>query len=878
MSHSLPRHAGGFLLVRELGRGGMGVVYEAHESASGRTVALKVLAAELALSPETFERFKREARLAAAISDSRCVFVYGAHEIEGSPAISMELVGGETLQERIALGEEIPIATVVRWTLDLIDGLEAAHRSGILHRDVKPSNCFLTVDGRVKVGDFGLSRSLERDIQLTQAGQFLGSPLYASPEQVRGREVDERSDQYSCAATLYALLTGSPPFTGTNVGEVLARILSEAPVPPRSIRAAIPEELERVVLKALEREPARRFKDLGALRAALEPFGGATATRASIPRRLVARGIDFAVIAMLNSAITIPFLDDIFQSGGPAMDKPGLAVSTLIQLAAIAITIAYFGLLESLWGASLGKWLMGLRVTNLSGERPRARAILRSFAYEAPTVILTLLLLGETANNMTVWPAIGGILITALLCSTMRKRNGWRMLHEFASGTRTIQVNLPFRTQRGIPAPTAQEPAVRSDLPATLGRYRIEGLLLDSRSGRVLAARDAQLERSVWIQLHETGSAVDEARRALARPAKLRWLEALDAAPCTADVFEAPGGAALESRAQQGVRFEWSFAERALSQLGDELEACGFANTSVSQLWIDRDWNLRVLDEPLSGLDAKPRTPLELLGEAARLLVSRDGRSLPQDLPLRSEEVVRRLIGIDSQFETFAQARSALLELRTRPSTITGRQRAAQIAVGAVLPMVGALILIIGSGIQAKMMAQLTECKILILELQELHAAGLGPIAERPALDAQDVGRRQLALAWTLGQGLGPLLSDGLIRGRPEAQPVIEAARAAFPNPDETAVQAALLQLRAERGPPKGGDAAVEFTAAHPFMVIGLGAAAGWTFWGCIFAVCFPGGLTLRLFGFSVRARSGRRASRALGLLRTLLAGLPFVA
>lgn len=175
----LPREAAGFRLKRELGRGGMGVVYEAEEIVSGRRVALKVLLADLTVSEQAYERFQREARLAAAISHVHCVFVYGAHQVEGSPAIAMEIVDGETLEHKVARKETIPIETAVRWTIDLIDGLEAAHRAGVLHRDVKPSNCFVTTEGRVKIGDFGLSRTLELDAQLTQSGQFLGSPLYA---------------------------------------------------------------------------------------------------------------------------------------------------------------------------------------------------------------------------------------------------------------------------------------------------------------------------------------------------------------------------------------------------------------------------------------------------------------------------------------------------------------------------------------------------------------------------------------------------------------------------------------------------------------------------------------------------------------------------
>src|SRR5262245_13235123 len=204
---TLPRRADGFEIERELGWGGMGVVYLARELRSGRELALKVLPSELCASEEAFGRFQREAVLAASISDSRCVFVYGAHQFEGSPAIAMELVRGKTLEQVIKRGETVPVRQAVRWTIELLEGLDAAHHAGVLHRDVKPSNCFVTEDGHVKIGDFGLSRSLDTDVHLTQSGAFLGSPLYAAPEQIKGRKVDERSDMYTAAATLYALLT-----------------------------------------------------------------------------------------------------------------------------------------------------------------------------------------------------------------------------------------------------------------------------------------------------------------------------------------------------------------------------------------------------------------------------------------------------------------------------------------------------------------------------------------------------------------------------------------------------------------------------------------------------------------------------------------------
>src|SRR5436190_3640250 len=204
----LPAPEAGFTFVRELGRGGMGVVYEAREDATGRQVAVKVIAQRLMENADAVGRFEREARLAASISHPNCVFVFGAHAVGGATAISMELMTGETLDNRVRGAEPIPVETAVQWGMEMLDGLAAAHAVGIVHRDVKPSNCFLTRDGHVKVGDFGLSRSVDGDLGLTQSGAFLGSPLYASPEQVRGRPLDARTDVYSAGATLYALLAG----------------------------------------------------------------------------------------------------------------------------------------------------------------------------------------------------------------------------------------------------------------------------------------------------------------------------------------------------------------------------------------------------------------------------------------------------------------------------------------------------------------------------------------------------------------------------------------------------------------------------------------------------------------------------------------------
>jgi serine/threonine protein kinase len=180
----------------------MGTVYEAEDMASGRRVALKLISPDYAGSADMVERFRREGRLASTLSHPRCVFVFAADEVAGQPYIVMELMPGRTLEDLVADEGPMEPATAIARILDVIDGLQEAHRLGFIHRDVKPSNCFLDVEGRVKVGDFGLAKSLTRGENLTRTGSFLGTLLFAAPEQIKGEAVDAQTDVYAVAATL----------------------------------------------------------------------------------------------------------------------------------------------------------------------------------------------------------------------------------------------------------------------------------------------------------------------------------------------------------------------------------------------------------------------------------------------------------------------------------------------------------------------------------------------------------------------------------------------------------------------------------------------------------------------------------------------------
>jgi hypothetical protein len=268
----LPVTSAGFKLLRLLGSGGMGSVFEAEELSTGRHVAMKVLPSWHHDSEVARERFEREAKLAAGISHPNVVFVYGVHTIEDAPAISMELMTGETLADQLLTDPPPPVHRIVAWMIQVIDGLEAAHKAGVLHRDIKPANCFVAADGRVKIGDFGLARATDGESSITNQGSFIGTPLFASPEQARGRPLDVRSDIYAVGATLYALLTGAPAFSGGDASETLARILVEEPADPRSLRPDLPPALGRIVQRAMHKDPNARYPDYTELRRVLVPF------------------------------------------------------------------------------------------------------------------------------------------------------------------------------------------------------------------------------------------------------------------------------------------------------------------------------------------------------------------------------------------------------------------------------------------------------------------------------------------------------------------------------------------------------------------------------------------------------------------------------
>ena len=261
-------------LDREIGRGGMGIVYRARDRRLKRTVAIKVLPPELAFRAEIRTRFLREAETAAQLSHPNIVPIYSVDERDGIVYFVMALVEGENLAARLHLQGAIEPDETRRVILEVARALAYAHDRGVVHRDIKPDNILIqSGDGRVMVTDFGIARAVTEgaDARLTATGMAIGTPAYMSPEQSTGdRQIDGRSDLYSLGVVGYQMLTGDPPFEAPSTPALLVKHLSERPEPIASRKRGVPEDLERAVMLLLEKDPDLRFPSAAALAAALE--------------------------------------------------------------------------------------------------------------------------------------------------------------------------------------------------------------------------------------------------------------------------------------------------------------------------------------------------------------------------------------------------------------------------------------------------------------------------------------------------------------------------------------------------------------------------------------------------------------------------------
>jgi Tol biopolymer transport system component len=319
---------GHYRVLEKIGSGAMGEVFRARDERLGRDVALKLIRPASSANPDHLRRFELEARAAAALNHPNIVAVYDVGLNEGSPYIVCELLEGKTLRKRLEEGA-LPVRTVVDYSLQIVQGLIAAHDHRIVHRDLKPENLFVTTDGRVKILDFGVAklqsasedsgRSVEEMTTVTKSGAIVGTVAYMSPEQLRGKPVDHRSDIFSVGAILYEMLTGRRAFRGETQVDTMTAVLLEDPPQINLEQSGVPPSFQRIVRHCLEKEPENRFqsaRDLGFALDTLSSASGGRATRLGGSRRQ-AKLVPWTVAAVLLMA-TVLLLANQWRQPAPA--------------------------------------------------------------------------------------------------------------------------------------------------------------------------------------------------------------------------------------------------------------------------------------------------------------------------------------------------------------------------------------------------------------------------------------------------------------------------------------------------------------------------------------------------------------------------------
>lgn len=692
---------GPYQLGKLLGSGGMGEVHEADDLSTGRRVALKILSQKLD-SPDARRRFLNEGRLAATINHPNSVYVFGAEEVAGVPVITMELMPGGTLEDKVRADGPLTITAAVDVAIQIIDGLTAAHAAGILHRDIKPSNCFFDADGSVKIGDYGLSISTKGH-ERPPIGEevFMGTPAFAAPEQLRGDDLTVRSDIYSFGATLFFLLTGKLPHQVKDPIRLLVKVL-ESPAPDiRELRPGIPKGLAKAVSRCLENRPDSRFAGCKELRAAIAPFSSRGKSAAQPWQRFSAGIVDMTMVG-------IPFL---ILSRLISTDYQGisaLVIQVVLLLCVMFAWIIWFTMFEWKFSRTPGKallrlevhpvnhgqnpWIAGLRILGRSSLfiiLPIATAYVVNSPVR-PVVIervpATVEIFGQSFEGTHTrtyyeWKLDPATIATwafatFLLFAGANRRNGWLALHDLLSGTRVVS---PVRREapRHPPSKGANLPVPGTHL---LGPFHILEAVHGTDDWQI--GYDPKLLRKVWLRKLPSGSPpVTQALRNLRRPGRLRWLAGIRSAGENWDAYEFPGGGPLASFSTS--RVPWHQLRRWMAHLTAELTAAASDATlptapTFDQVWITADDRAKLLDFPAPGVH-------ELQAPADRSfwcnLTDRLLEHRPHPLPV--SVFLRSLPGRDDPETLFRE----LEELATVPHEVTRAKRLGVVAASAAGPL-----------------------------------------------------------------------------------------------------------------------------------------------------------------------------------------------
>jgi hypothetical protein len=879
---------GAYRLIRPLGQGGFAEVWEAEHEGHGRRVALKVLTELRTGSDRALERFQQEGRLAASLASPRCVYVFDAGAQGGFPYIAMELMPGGTLADRITDGP-LPPRAAVDVVLDVLDGLESAQQTGILHRDVKPSNVFLGADGRAKIGDFGISKSLEVDSGLSQTGAFLGTPYYASPEQIGAESLDLRSDLYSVGAMLYELVTGKLPHAGTNASQVLAHVLTRDPAPFADHAVPVPPGLQRVILRLLAKPREKRYQSYEQARAALLPFSSRGLAAAAPARRFGAIVTDLLLFLPVAVALSGVTLAQVFRG------RLALAGALLL-----ALRLLYFTLTEGLWGASLGKRLFRLRVTTPDGTAPGlARVALRTLVFLALytgagltfQIVTAGLDLGDRPALQFV-PLLLQLAGIAAILAPMRVRNGFAGLHELASGTRVMALAAP---ERPTLVPRTAPPRSSADslpAPASFGPYTGSATVWRHGGEALIVARDAELGRNVWIHQCASAHALPPLERLRERgPGSLPWLQRGTSDGATWDAYGAPQGTAFVPWAAARGGLGWREMREVLDSLAREL-AARFArdgtagHLTVDHVWVDPSGRALLCDFPVGdppqagpGPEVTPAGWRAFLARvAAQGFAGHAHGPLPPQRPLPeyARGILTALDGGGEAAPPIADFVRALEGAAARPAAVSRLRRAGPFAVLALAP---ALVLLLRFAIVPIMTARLPQWyRDLALNgstyLEALARADSAADTDTAARRNAEAIRIVLAAALVAAQRT-PQVADPLFAGMPApVRSVLDSAAARYPSPDSQTVADARARLARQLPLPRlrTGLGVAPKAVVQAFTLLGwLGAA------GAALALALRGGLLFALFGIAVQRRDGTRAGRVRCLARALVAWAPLL-
>ncbi len=671
----LPCDFGGYRLQRKLGAGGMGVVYEAEERASGRRLALKVLRQNLD-TEEDRKRFRREGRLAASVNHPNSLYVFGTEEIEGVPVIATELADGGTLREEVKRRGPLPLEEAVDAMLDVLDGLEAAHRHGVLHRDMKPSNCFVSSQGGTKVGDYGLSISHREESPcedpLTRTGIIMGTPAFSPPEQLRGQVLDQRADIYSTAATLYFLLTGKAPVEAGDSVATVAAVLEGRIRALHELRPDVPVNLSNVVMRALSVDVAKRPATHAEFRLALLPFSSVAPTPAPLGLRFLAGLVDAVILSFLFELLwTIAAL-----AGLTAYRDRLLGNLTFALLTVLAYTLS-----ETRTGATPGKRLCGLRVLAEGCALPSWKpCLVRSSLFVACYWLEPFLrykswipdATGSIATELLLWlvEPLGFFFQFILFIPSLRRKDraAW---HDLASGLRVTRERIANSRITVANALPAQQEATASVLWGSL----IPGKEV---SADLRCANDPLLQRPVLLRRRPShDEAPAEVRRFCVRPGRLRWHYAVrDPDDACWDVWQAIPGQSLEAVVKQQPRLTWEIVLHWLHDLVTELDASQKDGTLPARLtsghvWITTEGRAVLLDEPW------PETQEPLFSAAAPQAFLSQIASIaePCTRPISADPVIASLQR--GGFERLSHAAGTIDHLRNLPKSIDLPARAA---------------------------------------------------------------------------------------------------------------------------------------------------------------------------------------------------------